>query len=155
MRGPLLLPLFLLLLAPPLRAAETVYGAGVRLDETVKISALLAQPEAYLGKRVRVEGTITEVCGMKGCWMELAEGSEAKIRVKVEDDVIAFPVSARGKIGIAEGVLEAIPMTREKYVEWQRHLAEERGQTFDAAAVGDGPFQVLQVRGAGAKILDP
>ena len=108
----------------------------------------------YLGKPVRVEGTITEVCAMKGCWMELAEG-EAKIRVKVEDDVIAFPISSRGKIGIAEGVLEAIPMTREKYVEWQQHLAEERGQTFDAATVGDGPYQVLQVRGTGAKILDP
>ena len=141
--------------ATALQAAETVYGAGVKLDETVKISALLAQPDAYLGKPVRVEGTITEVCGMKGCWMELAEGPEAKIRVKVEDDVIAFPISAKGKIGIAEGVLEALPMTREKYVEWQQHLAEERGQTFDAATVGDGPYRILQIQSTGAKILDP
>jgi len=150
-----LLVLAFLLVALPLQAAEKVYGAGVKLDETVKISTLLAQPDLYLGKAVRVEGKITEVCAMKGCWMELAEGPEAKIRVKVEDDVIAFPISARGKIGVAEGVLESIPMTRESYLEWQRHLAEERGQAFDPSKLGDGPYRVLQVRGTGAKILDP
>ena len=150
-----LLILAILLLAPPLRAAETVYGAGVKLDETVKISTLLEQPDRYLGKTVRVEGKITEVCAMKGCWMELAEGPGARIRVKVEDDVIAFPISARGKTGVAEGVLEAIPMTRESYLEWQQRLAEERGQAFDPSTVGDGPYRVLQVRGTGAKILDP
>ena len=150
-----LLILAFFLLTPPLHAAEKVYGAGVKLDETVKISTLLAQPDLYLGKTVRVEGTITEVCAMKGCWMELAEGPQAKLRVKVEDDVIAFPISARGKIGIAEGVLEAIPMTRESYLEWQQHLAEERGQTFDPSTVGDGPYRVLQVQATGAKILDP
>jgi uncharacterized protein DUF4920 len=150
-----LLILAFLLLTPSLWAAEKVYGAGVKLDETVKISTLLEQPDLYLGKTVRVEGKITEVCAMKGCWMELAEGPQARLRVKVEDDVIAFPISARGKIGVAEGVLEAIPMTRESYLEWQRHLAEERGQTFDASTVGDGPYRVLQVQATGAKILDP
>ena len=35
---------------------------------------------------------------------------------------------------------------------WLEHLAEERGETFDAASVGDGPFRILQLKGTGARI---
>jgi hypothetical protein len=146
---------FLLTVAAALQAKEAVYGAGVKLDETLKISTLQADPDRYVGKTVRVEGTITEVCEMKGCWMELQESPAAKIRVKVEDDVIAFPIASRGKVGIAEGVVEALEMTRESYIEWQKHLAEEQGKTFDPATVGDGPHRVLQIQATGAKVLDP
>ena len=66
--------------------------------------------------------------------------------------MIVFPVTAKGRLAVAEGVLEAIPMTRESYVGWMAHLAEERGQTFDASSVGDGPFRILQLKGTGARI---
>jgi hypothetical protein len=93
---------------------------------------------------------------MKGCWMELSEdpaGKEpARLRVKVDDDVIVFPVTAEGKLAVAEGVVEAIPMTREQYTGWLAHLAEERGQKLDPATVGEGPFRILQIRGTGARI---
>jgi hypothetical protein len=153
----ILLPILLLALAavPVLQAGETVYGKGVKLDETLKISRLLAEPDLYVGKTVRVEGTVTEVCEMKGCWMELQESPEARIRVKVEDGVIAFPISARGKVGIAEGVVESIEMTRERYLAHLEHLAEEQGKTFDPATVGEGPYRLLQIQGTGAKVLDP
>lgn len=146
------LALTLLVLAPVLRAEETKYGAGVTLDETLKISSLLADPDRYVGKKVRVEGTVTEVCQMAGCWMELEESAQAKIRIKVDDGVIVFPATAPGKKAVAEGVVESIPMTREKYVAYMEHEAEETGKKFDAAAIGDGPFQILQIRGTGARI---
>ncbi len=85
--------------------------------------------------------------------MELAEGEGASsLRVKVDDDVIVFPVTAKGKLAVAEGTVEAIPMTRESYVAWLEHLAEERGQKLDPATVGEGPFRIIQIKGTGAKI---
>jgi hypothetical protein len=145
----------LLLAAVPLLAAEeTVYGTGVKLDETLKISVLLADPDRYAGQKVRVEGTVTDVCSMQGCWMELEESPQARVRCKVDDGgAIVFPISAKGKAGRAEGTVETIPMSRGDYVTWQKHLAEERGQAFDPSAVGDGPFRIVQIRCTGAEVV--
>ena len=129
------------------------YGKGVTVAEATSIAKILADPDAYVGKTVRIEGKVLDVCPMAGCWMELAdEGGKEKLKVKVDDGVIVFPMTAKGKLAVAEGTLEAIPMTREKYVEWLKHLAEEKGETFDVSTVGDGPFRVLQLKGTGARV---
>ena len=72
--------------------------------------------------------------------------------VSTNPGVIVFPVTAQGKLAVAEGTVEAIPMTREKYVAWLEHLAEERGEKLDASTVGEGPFRILQLKGEGARI---
>lgn len=144
--------LMAVLLIPVVCGAET-YGGGVAVPEATPIARILADPDAYVGKTVRIEGKVLDVCPMKGCWMELAqEGDGSSLRVKVDDGVIVFPVTAKGRLAVAEGVLEAIPMTRESYVGWMEHLAEERGKTFDASTVGEGPFRILQLKGTGARI---
>jgi hypothetical protein len=129
------------------------YGSGVKVAEATPIGRILADPDAYVGKTIRIEGKVLDVCPMKGCWMELAgESGKESLRVKVDDGVIEFPVTAKGKLAVAEGTIEAIPMTRDSYVAWLEHLAEERGETFDPSAVGDGPFRILQLKGTGARI---
>jgi uncharacterized protein DUF4920 len=142
-----------LALAAGLQAAETTYGAGVALTETTSVAKILADPDAYVGKRVRIEGQVVDVCPMKGCWMELEEkDGGARLRVKVDDGVIVFPVDSKGKLAVAEGTVESLPMGRDRYVAWLQHLAEEKGQKFDPATVGKGPFRVVQIRGLGARI---
>ena len=104
---------------------------------------------------VRIEGQVQEVCQAAGCWMTLvaSDADGRPIKVKVEDGEIVFPVSARGKQAIAEGKVEAIEMSRDRYIRFQAHLAQEQGREFDEkSVVGDGPFKVVQVRGAGARI---
>ncbi len=144
----------ILLLTPAAAFADVeTYGAGVDLEEATPIGEILADPDAFLGKTVRVEGGVLDVCPKKGCWIEVGD-EEQHIRVKVDDGVIVFPTDAAGKIAAAEGVVEAIEMTREKYVGWLAHLAEEKGETFDEAGadVGDGPFRMIQIKGTGATI---
>ena len=46
----------ILLTASLAQAKMTTYGNGVHLQEITKISDLLATPENYIGKRVKVEG---------------------------------------------------------------------------------------------------
>lgn len=134
---------------------EVVVGKGVEVAEATSMARILADPDAWVGKTVRIEGRVLDVCPMKGCWMELEETGPAgngRLRVKVEDGVMVFPVTAKGKLAVAEGKVEAIPMSREQYVRWLAHLAEERGEAFDASTVGEGPFRVLQIQGTGARI---
>ena len=68
--------------------------------------------------------------------------------------MIVFPRDSKGQVAAAEGVLEAREMSREQWIGWLAHLAEERGETFDAekAEIGDGPFRLLQLQATGAEL---
>ena len=135
-------------------AAETqTYGAGVDLDEATPIGVIVADPEAWAGKQVRIEGTVVGVCTMRGCWMELESRDAQRLRVKVDDGVIVFPPAAEGRWAVAQGTVELIELTREQYTGWLRHLAEEQGRDFDEATVGEGPYRLVQIRGEGAEIV--
>jgi len=85
------------------------YGKGVTLKETTKISSILENPKEFVGKKVLVEGTVVGVCANKGCWIDVA-GSEVseKIKVKVNDGEIVFPLTAKGKTILAEGIVEEL-----------------------------------------------
>ncbi len=144
----------LLLLAPAtLGAPAKTYGDGVTVEEVTPIANILLDPDAYIGKTVRVEGGVLDVCPKKGCWIEVGD-EDNHIRIKVDDGVIVFPTESQGRIASAQGVVEAIEMTREKYVGWLAHLAEEKGETFDAASadIGEGPFRMIRIKGTGANI---
>ena len=132
----------------------TTYGAGVTVAEATPVDALAAAPDEWAGKTVRVEGTVREVCPMAGCWLTLVPetaGGEP-LRVKVKDGEIVFPLSARGRRAAAEGKVAVAEMTREQYTAWLAHLAEERGESFDPATVGEGPYRRVQVEATGAQI---
>ena len=91
-------------------AEDTKLGAGVTLKESTSINALVDKPSDYVGKTVRVDGVATAVCESMGCWLAVTtDGSDGKtVRLKVEDGVIVFPLSAKGKKVSAEGVFEEI-----------------------------------------------
>ena len=101
----------ILALAVPALADDTKLGAGVTLKDATAISELAAKPRDYVGKTIRVDGVATAVCTAMGCWMAVAAESDPKgpvVRLKVEDGVIVFPMSAKGKKVSAEGVFEAV-----------------------------------------------
>lgn len=135
----------------------TSYGAGVGVDEVTPVAAILATPEEWAGKTVRVAGTVREVCPMAGCWLSIVAGPEAApFRVKVVDGEIVFPLSARGLHATAEGTVAVHDMSRDEYAAWLAHLAEEQGGELDPATVGDGPYRRIQLDAVGAAICaDP
>ena len=144
--------LFALAITLPTSAADTEsYGEAMELTETTPIAEIVADPDRFDGERVRVSGEIEGVCPMKGCWMNLRQGSDL-VRIKVEDDVIVFPKDAIGSEATAEGIVEVQEMSREDYVGYHEHLAEELGREFDPESIGDGPYRMVQIRGIGAEI---
>ena len=133
------------------QAKTDVYGKGVSLTETTAVSAILDNPDTYLGKMVRVEGMIIEVCAKRGCWMYIASDRQGeKIQVKVTDGEIVFPMSASGRMGVVEGVVEELKLSRDEMIKYQQHLAEEKGQPFDPSTVKDE--RMIRLNGTGAEI---
>jgi hypothetical protein len=108
----LALAMVVALVSPARMAGPDSYGAGVSVPETTPLTRVLEQPREFEGKTVKVDGVVTAVCSAMGCWMALApEGAAAQAKtllVKVEDGVIVFPVSAKGRRATAQGVIQRI-----------------------------------------------
>src|SRR5262245_45193977 len=85
----------------PAAPRRTTYGK-VTDGPVLRPSEILARLDDYDGKVVRVEGTVAAVCPHRGCWMDVAGTDGARLRIKVTDGQIVFPVSAQGKRVIAE-----------------------------------------------------
>jgi len=110
-------------------AAQEKFGEGVTIQEATPIASLVDQPEAWLGKPVRVDGVVKAVCEEMGCWMELADPATGKsIQFKVDDGVIVFPVSAKGKRASAQGALERVPDNEEHEMGGEHPQHEEQAK---------------------------
>jgi hypothetical protein len=128
------------------------YGNNLTLKEKTKISKILENPSEYIGKKVLVEGVIIDVCPKRGCWLEVASDEEfQKIKIKVNDGEIIFPMEARGKNVLVEGEVYEIKMTKEQAIARAEHEAEEKGIKFDPSTV-TGPETIYQIKGLGAVI---
>ena len=144
---------------------STTYGDGVTLSDAVAIPNLLANPDDYVGKKVRVDGVITGVCKKRGCWMQITDPESGEgVRIKVDDGVIVFPYEAMGSEAAAEGVFEAIKLPPEQIEARKAQEAKEAGaencdkegaQGEGAGAGCDAPAKdqyVYMIRGTGAVI---
>lgn len=140
------------LLSAGLGQADTLYGEPLSAVQPVRIGELVSDPERYVDQHVRVEGLVNDVCPAKGCWVDIiAAQSKETIRFKVQDDVIVFPAEAKGQQIVAEGVLRKHELSKRAAVRWMRHLAEEKGEPFDASSV-TGPMDFYQIEGIGAQV---
>ena len=128
------------------------YGEPLSGTDTIKISELLAHADEYLGKTVRVEGVVTGVCEKRGCWISLASDKEfEELRIKAEDGVIVFPVEAKGRRAVAEGVFTKLELTMEQTLERAKHHAEQHGEEYDPSKITE-PAAWYQINVTGAVV---
>jgi hypothetical protein len=133
--------LFLALATLHAQKADT-YGAGVTLKDATPLAQVIDKPASFEGKTVRVEGTVTAVCMHMGCWMALtpdAASSSKTMLIKVDDGVIVFPPSAKGRRAVAQGVIEKIGGSGEA-----QEAASEQARSTGSAA----PAWQLKATGA-------
>lgn len=142
--------------ASVLAAEGTRYGQGVTLKEATPVAELLAHPERYDGKTVRVDGVVTGVCKKRGCWIQVTDPDTGKgIRIKVEDGVIVFPLESMGHHASAQGTFEIIHLTPEQQKAMAKHRAEEHkaeGGKKEACQAEQTGKTVYLIRGTGAVI---
>ena len=133
-------------------AEETVYGKGVSGEDTVVVSELLAHPDKYIGKTLRVEGTVVGSCAHRGCWISIASDKEGEtVRVKVKDGVIVFPPEIVGDVVVAEGVWTANELTMEQTKKVCAAEAREEGREFNEDEVTTC-MTLYQISGTGAVV---
>ena len=112
-------------------------GTGVTLETATPIAAISATPDSFVGKTVRIDGVATAVCAAMGCWMAVAPADNPEgptVRLKVEDGVIVFPMSAKGKRVSAQGVFEAVGT--------DVHAKEAAGEHAKADAKASKEYQI-------------
>ena len=128
-----------------------VYGERFSDEGAVPVQAVVAERQEYLGRSVKIEGTVAEVCQMAGCWLTLQTGDGNNIRILVarkEDGNYAFtvPKDISGRRVVVQGML-----AEETLLEGtQRHLAQDAGRTVDDETLV--PKAELQVTAQGVLI---
>jgi hypothetical protein len=132
--------------------AKKTFGKNVDKTKVMKISTLLADAKKYEGKEVTVSGMITNVCSMRGCWLELASDKKFQtLRLKVKDGVMVFPVNSKGKLGYASGTLSSKTMSKEKLIALAEYQAKTYKKKVDISKI-TGPKTFYQFNPTGVEI---
>lgn len=130
------------------------FGKAINTEVTIKISTILATPKNYLNNDVTIEGTIIGVCSRRGCWMELASDAKfEKIRIKVRDGEMVFPMHAKGRKALVTGMLKEIVLSLDQKKNYKTYLAKRDGKPIDIKKI-TSPMTIYQLSPAGVKVLD-
>lgn len=139
--------------APASPDAGQTFGAGVSLAQATPVDQILADPKRFRGQTVRVEGMVLDVCPKRGCWFDLA-GTAAgqKLRFKVTDGEMVFPMESKGLRAIAQGQVALNELTLEQSREYAAYQAKEYGAPIDPASITE-PMTIVRIDGTGAVFL--
>lgn len=108
-------------------AKEPFFKAGEPVTEAkvVSVGEVMANPRAYAGERVLVQGTVGGVCKGSGCWVLVEESpSGAKLYAKSPDHSVTVPMDCEGTWVRVEGELVVVEPTSEEIAEHQHEHAE-------------------------------
>jgi Domain of unknown function (DUF4920) len=100
------------------------FGDTITVDGAVPVAQLMAQLSGKDSVKIKLEGTIKEVCQNKGCWMTMSLDSTHEMRVKFKDYAFFVPKDASGKKVVIDGwaVRDSISVAD------LRHYAEDAGK---------------------------
>ena len=122
------------------------------LKEETKISEILASPEKFKGKLVRVRGVVTNVCEERGCYLNIKGDKKfQELMFKVDDGVIVFPASSLGREAVAEGIVDLLVYSEKEQKEMCPIEAKALDRKFDPAKI-KGTLKVVRLNGIGADI---
>ena len=135
------------------------YGESVVLEDgmaSLDPATLTADPLAYNGTVVRVEGQVAEVCVNAGCWLTLANPTATPIRVQVPRDeagkyVYTFPTD----LGMVDAIIEGTVTVDTLGVDELRHYAEDEGRPQSAIDAITEPQPTVQLIARGALLKVP
>ncbi len=145
--------IILFLMIAVLKADEgKKYGKKITLTEKTKVSEILKNPASFVGKKVLIEGKVTDVCPNRGCWIKIAtEDGEESIRVKVKDGEIVFPKEAKGKTALVEGEVYSFKVKSNEECDEKEH-AEGAEHKEGCCSGKEQSKTVYQIKGIGAVI---
>ncbi len=100
--------------------------------EQVALADIVAAPEQWAGKVVRVEGTIGKVCEKKGCWMDLRQG-ETTVRIPMAGHSFFLPQDVIGHEAVVQGTVQLVGEYVEDAAEAEAHEHAEGEEAHEHA----------------------
>ena len=114
-------------LSEPVRIDADSETFGAALDESlpqVRLPDLVGAAEEWLGKPVRVDVRVSEVCQKKGCFLIARDGATV-LRVSFRDYAFFVPTDVGGKTVTLAGELVRV----ERSADEASHLVDDLGTT--------------------------
>lgn len=116
--------------------------------DKVSLKKLMAAPQKYAGKDVRVEGVIVRSCKSEGCWMELApDAKSASIRIKMKNHAFFIPLNSAGARAKAEGKLTVKTLSKAEV----DHMIKDDGAKFSKINA-DGTVTEISFEATGVEL---
>lgn len=115
---------------PTVQVQGQEFGEVVSMKKTLTYDQMIAQVEKKGGlENVQVEGTVSDVCQAKGCWMTIVSEKEGAqvMTVKFKDYGFFMPKDIAGKTVVMQGNA----YIEETSVDELRHYAEDAGKSQD------------------------
>jgi hypothetical protein len=119
-----------------------LYGSDFNNDPTAEViqvtfADVLANPENYNGKIIKLEGNITEVCQTAGCWAMISDG-EKEVRVITQHKFL-LPKNCAASNATVEGTFKIKEITEEQARHYNDEAKNPKVKTEDIT----GPQKVL------------
>ncbi len=125
-----------------------VYGKALPSGKPIPATAVMASPAKYNGQRVMLEGVVSEVCKVKGCWMVMSDGA-SKMRVTFENYSFFVPKDCAGRSVRVEGAFAM----KEISVADAKHYLEDAGRHAEAAKITE-PVKELTLVASGVEFVE-
>jgi hypothetical protein len=128
------------------------FGEPIAGTERQVLAQVLAEPTAYAGKIVLVEGQVRRACTRKGCWMELASSADPEApgcRVTFKDYGFFVPIDSVGSRALVEAKVEIDTLDAARVA----HL-EEEGAKFPGKQA-DGTAREVHLVATGVELTRP
>ena len=117
--------LIMVMMLQQVQAQTGTYGEVLSDAKAIKATKLAKTMQGKEAMQVKLDGTIVEVCQMKGCWMTVETSKGEAIRVTFKDYGFFVPKDAAGKKAVFEGEakIETVDVATLK------HYAEDAGKS--------------------------
>lgn len=124
-------------------AQKQAYGKPFTVaTPATPIAEVLANPEKFEGKTVKLTGTVSQVCQAKGCWFEVAPTAGGRgARIKSVDYSIFVPKDCAGRTAVVEGTFKSTTLSEAQ----AKHLADDAAKAGGKASEVKGPVKEFQV----------
>ena len=110
------------------------FGEPFKIKDVTPAKTFFSAPDSYVGKQIRLEGKVKDVCQKMGCWMVVSDG-ESSIRVTTKAHKILVAKDGAGSKCHIEG--EVISRTKDP----------ERTAHFESESTKGAPIPEKEAKG--------
>ena len=99
-------------------------GAAITTKKATDIDKLAKDPKKYVGRTLRIDGTVKKVCQGAGCWVEVASSKGTTFLAKSLDESVLLPKDCSGRKIVVQGIVTMMPAKDAEAHQHADHAAE-------------------------------